>query len=165
MRLRPAKWKIRYIKIPVVGTMKTVLLAGHAPARNEAWRDELLATGEWDVLGPVQSFASARVLLHRHDPDLLIAELRLVDGTVLDMIRMLRVGLAYLRTQVLLYKSDVVRGNLIYSGYYLACLGINGLRHHHHHGQVIDLDDGLPLSPVSPDTLFPQMSFGTDSGR
>lgn len=81
--------------------MKTVLLAGHAPAQNQAWRDELLAVGGWDVLGPVQSFASARVLLHRHDPDLLIAELRLVDGTVLDMIRVLRVGLAYLRTQVL----------------------------------------------------------------
>lgn len=94
--------RIGYIEIPGnVGTMKTVLLAGHAPAQNQAWMKELQATGQWEVIGPVQSFASARVLLHRHDPDLLIAELRLVDGTVLDMIRVLRVGLHYLRTQVL----------------------------------------------------------------
>ena len=81
--------------------MKTVLMAGHAPARNRAWRDELLATGQWDVMEPVTSFAQARVLLHRHNPDLLIAELRLLDGTVLDMLRVLRLGMAYLRTQVL----------------------------------------------------------------
>lgn len=81
--------------------MKTALLAGNSPARSQAWRDELLATGEWDVLGPVQSFASARVLMHRHDPDLLIADLRLVDGTVLDMIRVLRVGVSPLKAQVL----------------------------------------------------------------
>ena len=81
--------------------MKTVLLAGHAPAQNQAWIEELRASGEWEILGPVQSFGAARVLLHRHHPDLLIAELRLVDGTVLDMIRLLRVGLHDLSTQVL----------------------------------------------------------------
>jgi len=69
----------------------------------------------------------------------------------------------YLRTQVLVYKSDVVRGNLIYSGYFVACLGIHRLRHHR--GQVDDFDDGLPLSPVSPDTLFPQISLTGASGR
>ncbi|NRF72321.1 response regulator transcription factor [Aquincola sp. S2] len=81
--------------------MKTALLAGHTPARSQSWREELLATGEWDVLGPVQSFASARVLMHRHDPHLLISDLRLIDGTVLDMIRVLRVGVSPLRAQVL----------------------------------------------------------------
>ena len=91
-----------YIEIQaVVGTMKTVLLAGHAPAQNQAWVEELRAGGDWDILGPVQSFGAARVLMHRHRPDLLIAELRLVDGTALDMIRMLRVGLHDLSTQVL----------------------------------------------------------------
>ena len=70
----------------------------------------------------------------------------------------------YLRTQLLVYKSDVVRGNLIYSGYFVACLGIHRLRHHHH-PQGDDSDDGLPLSPVSPDTLFPQISLTGASGR
>jgi DNA-binding NarL/FixJ family response regulator len=81
--------------------MKTVLLAGHAPAQNQAWIQELQAGSDWQVLGPVQSFGAARVQLQRHHPDLLIAELRLVDGTVLDMIRLLRVGLHDLGIQVL----------------------------------------------------------------
>ncbi|MBI3368433.1 MAG: response regulator transcription factor, partial [Burkholderiales bacterium] len=41
------------------------------------------------------------VLLHRHNPDLLVAELRLVDGSVIDMIRVLRTGTAPLRAQIL----------------------------------------------------------------
>jgi len=65
----------------------------------------------------------------------------------------------YLRTQVLIYKGDVIRGNLIYSGYYVGCIGIHALRFRHRHGQEEDAD-GLPLSPVSPDTLFPQLAFG-----
>lgn len=81
--------------------MKTVLIAGHAPAQNKAWLDELTATGQWHVLDPVTSFSQARVLLHRQNPDLLIAELRLLDGSVLDMIRVLRLGRHYLDTQVL----------------------------------------------------------------
>jgi DNA-binding NarL/FixJ family response regulator len=81
--------------------MKTVLLAGHAPAQNQAWIQELQASGDWRILGPVQSFGAARVLLQRHQPDLLIAELRLIDGTALDMIRLLRVRLHDTSTQVL----------------------------------------------------------------
>jgi len=69
----------------------------------------------------------------------------------------------YLRTQVLLYKGDVVRGNLIYSGYYVGRIGIHALRFRHQHGQEEDAD-GLPFSPVSPDTLFPQITFGGGSG-
>ena len=45
--------------------MKTVLLAGHAPAQNQAWIQELQASGDWRILGPVQSFGAARVLLLR----------------------------------------------------------------------------------------------------
>ncbi len=69
----------------------------------------------------------------------------------------------YLRTQILVYRSDVLRANLIYSGYYVACLGIHRLRHRRGPGE--NSDDGLPLSPVSPDTLFPQITFRGDSGR
>ena len=64
----------------------------------------------------------------------------------------------YLRTQVLIYKSDVIRGNLIYSGYYVGRVCIQAFRSRHRHGQEEDAD-GLPLSPVSPDTMFPQLAF------
>ena len=69
----------------------------------------------------------------------------------------------YLRTQVLLYRGDVVRGNLIYSGYYVGRIGIHALRFRHLHGQEEDAD-GLPFSPVSPDTLFPPITFAGGSG-
>jgi hypothetical protein len=69
----------------------------------------------------------------------------------------------YIRTQVLVYKSDVVRGNLIYSGYYVGRVCIHAFRSRHRHGQEEDAD-GLPLSPVSPDTLFPQISFAGGMG-
>jgi len=71
----------------------------------------------------------------------------------------------YLRTQVLVYKSDVVRGNIIYSAFDLTRMGIHALRYRHRSPQDDDSDDGLPLSPVSPDTLFPQISFGISDGR
>jgi len=69
----------------------------------------------------------------------------------------------YLRTQILVYKSDVVRGNIIYGGFDLARMSIHALRYRHRRRQDDD-DDGLPLSPVSPDTLFPQISFAGASG-
>jgi hypothetical protein len=63
----------------------------------------------------------------------------------------------YLRTQVLLYKSDVIRGNIIYSAFDLSLMSIRSLRHRH--STQNDDDDDLPMSPVSPDTLFPQFTF------
>ncbi len=65
----------------------------------------------------------------------------------------------YFRNEVLLYKSDVVRGNIIYSGFDLCRMGLHSWRHRHN-GSADDIDDGLPLSPVSPQTLFPQLEFG-----
>ena len=70
----------------------------------------------------------------------------------------------YLRTQVLLYKSDVFRGNIIYSAFDLTRMGIHAFRFRHRHGQDDDSDEGMPLSPVSPDTLFPQISFDGGEG-
>jgi hypothetical protein len=63
----------------------------------------------------------------------------------------------YLRTQILIYKSDVVRGNLVYSAFDLTRLTI---RHMRHHREDIEDDEGLPLSSVSPETLFPQDTSG-----
>jgi len=65
----------------------------------------------------------------------------------------------YFRTQVLLYKSDVVRGNILYGAFDLCRMGVTALRHRHGNGGE-DIDDGLPLSPVSPETLFPQIELG-----
>src|SRR5205823_1039451 len=64
----------------------------------------------------------------------------------------------YLRTQVLLYKSDVIRGNIIYGAFDLSLMTIRSLRHRHS-TQNDDSCDDLPMSPVSPDTLFPQLTF------
>jgi hypothetical protein len=61
----------------------------------------------------------------------------------------------YLRTQILCYKSDVVRGNILYSVFDLLRMGLHSLRHRH---DVEAEDDGAPLSPVSPQTLFPQFA-------
>ena len=63
----------------------------------------------------------------------------------------------YLRSQVLVYKSDVVRGNIVYGAFDLARLGFRSLRHR---GTNAEDDNNLPLSPVSPDSLFPQITTG-----
>lgn len=65
----------------------------------------------------------------------------------------------YLRSEVLLYKSDVVGGNILYGAFDLCRVGIHSLRHRHS-SDPDDLDDGLPLSPVSPQTLFPPLELG-----
>jgi hypothetical protein len=65
----------------------------------------------------------------------------------------------YFRNEILLYKSDVVRGNILYSAFDLTRMGIHSLRHRHD-GTGDDIDDGLPVSPVSPQTLFPQLEIG-----
>ncbi len=63
----------------------------------------------------------------------------------------------YFRNEVLLYKSDVIRGNIVYSAFDLGRMGIHLLRHRH---DAQADDDGLPNSPVSPLTLFPQIGIG-----
>lgn len=65
----------------------------------------------------------------------------------------------YFRTQVLVYKSDVVRGNIIYGAFDLCRMGIRSFRHRHDSASS-DIDDGLPLAPVSPETLFPRNAPG-----
>jgi len=63
----------------------------------------------------------------------------------------------YLRTQILIYKSDVIRGNLIYSAFTLTRMSYRRLHHHRSDGEE---DEGMPLSPISPETLFPQALVG-----
>jgi len=65
----------------------------------------------------------------------------------------------YFRSQILVYKSDVIRGNMIYSAFDLTRMSVRSFRHRHD-GSNADDDDDLPMSPVSPDTLFPQLEAG-----
>jgi len=64
----------------------------------------------------------------------------------------------YFRTRVLLYKSDVIRGNIIYSAFDLSRMSIRFLRHGHSTRNDDESDDSLN-SPISPDTLFAQFTF------
>jgi hypothetical protein len=62
----------------------------------------------------------------------------------------------YFRNEILLYKSDVVRGNVLFGAFDLCRMGIHSLRHRHD----VSSDDGFPLSPVSPQTMFPNLETG-----
>lgn len=64
----------------------------------------------------------------------------------------------YFRTQILLYKSDVVRGNLFYGAFDLCRMSIHSFRHRHG-DNAQGVDDSLPDYPISPATLFPQSSL------
>lgn len=63
----------------------------------------------------------------------------------------------YFRTEILLYKSDVVRGNLFYGAFDLCRMSIRSFRHRHSDSSQ-GTDDSLPDYPISPATLFPQIS-------
>jgi hypothetical protein len=63
----------------------------------------------------------------------------------------------YIRNQVLLYKSDVIRGNILYGAFDLTCRSIRSYRRRHTAFAQTDYEN-LPMSPISPETLFPQSS-------
>lgn len=86
--------------------MKSVLLAVHDPNQAARWSQALATTGEWRVLEPVRSFSRARRHLLRHRPDLLVTDLRLADGSAVDMVRVLRTGLNPLPTQILVLARE-----------------------------------------------------------
>jgi hypothetical protein len=62
----------------------------------------------------------------------------------------------YFRNEILLYKSDVVRGNIIYGTFDVCRMSIHSLRHRHN---SLNEADNLPLFPASPETLFPQLTL------
>ena len=70
--------------------MLTFLLALHESRRGRAWHDALAGQGLWAVQGPAQSLAEAGRLALAHPPSLLVADLRLRDGTLIDLQRQLR---------------------------------------------------------------------------
>ncbi len=69
---------------------KTVLLVAWEPARSRAWQRELADHDEWAVLAPVHAVCLAQAQLNQQRPDLLITDLRMPDGTAIDLVRSLR---------------------------------------------------------------------------
>ena len=68
----------------------------------------------------------------------------------------------YFRNEILLYKSDVFRGNLIYGAFDLCRMSIRSYRRHH--GDTLQVaDSGLPRSPVAPETLPPLPTSSTST--
>jgi hypothetical protein len=84
-----------------------------------------------------------------------VPDARLVKAEPLIAVRPRWRVTRYLRTQILAYKSDVIRGNILYSAFDLLRMSFHSLRHRH---DAEVEDDGVPLSPVSPETLFPQFA-------
>ncbi len=80
-------------------------------------------------------------------------------GTPLIPIHPKSIIARYFRSQILVYKSDVIRGNVIYSAFDLTRMSIRSFRHRNDSNADSD-DDDLPMSPVSPDTLFPALAAG-----
>jgi LssY C-terminus len=60
----------------------------------------------------------------------------------------------YFRNEILMYKSDVVRGNLVYGAFDLCRMSIRSYRHHH--GDSVQVaDSSLPRSPIAPESVLP----------
>ena len=72
--------------------MVTFLLALHESRQGQAWLDTLSGQGLWDVQGPAHSLSEAGRLAAAHPPSLLVADLRLRDGHLIDLLRQLRSG-------------------------------------------------------------------------
>ena len=81
--------------------MNSVQLAIHDPAQAALWCDVLGGSGQWLVLAPVRNFGAVRRSLAQLQPALLVSDLRLIDGTVVEIVRGLRSGRNPLGTQVL----------------------------------------------------------------
>ena len=81
--------------------MNSVQLAIHDPAQAALWCAVLGASGQWLVLAPARNFGATRRSLAQLQPALLVSDLRLIDGTVVDIVRALRSGPHPPTTQVL----------------------------------------------------------------
>jgi len=68
--------------------MSRIALVVREPAQALAWRD-LLAAGFHEVVAVTNAARSARALLTQHQPQLVLCQLRLLDGTALAMIQWL----------------------------------------------------------------------------
>jgi DNA-binding NarL/FixJ family response regulator len=72
-----------------IATVSTVVLVTRDPHQALAWRSELTATQQHEVLGITNAARSARDLLLTHRPKVVVTELRLLDGTAMAMVQWL----------------------------------------------------------------------------
>lgn len=72
--------------------MLNFLLALHESRQGRTWRDALSGQNLAAVLGPAHSLAEAGLLAFAQTPSLLVADLRLRDGNLIDLLRQLRSG-------------------------------------------------------------------------
>ena len=70
--------------------MQSILLAMHDRHQAAVWHAALSATGVWNLHTPVHSFAEVRRSMVLRSTALLVTDLCLRDGTVVDMVRVLR---------------------------------------------------------------------------
>jgi DNA-binding NarL/FixJ family response regulator len=69
--------------------MSRIVLVARDPSLALSWRGELGAGGTHDVVAVTNSARSAQALLAQHRPQLVVCDLRLIDGTALAMIQWL----------------------------------------------------------------------------
>lgn len=81
--------------------MQSLLLATHDRSQATVWHAALSATGLWNLHDPVHSFAEVRRSIVLRSTALLVTDVRLRDGTVADMVRVLRPVQGEARAQVL----------------------------------------------------------------
>ena len=81
--------------------MQSLLLATHDRNQAAVWHAALSATGLWNLHDPVHSFAEVRRSIVLRSTALLVTDVRLRDGTVADMVRVLRPVQGEARAQVL----------------------------------------------------------------
>ncbi len=86
--------------------MTSVLIAVHDPARAELWHRELKDQGPWALMRPAHSLADARRRFASAQPSLLVADLQLEDGSLLELIESLPHGSPASRPQVLALVRD-----------------------------------------------------------
>lgn len=72
--------------------MISLMLAVHDGQPGQAWHRELAGSGCWSVLGPATSLVEAGRLAAGGPPALLVADLRLRDGNLVDLMRLLQAG-------------------------------------------------------------------------
>lgn len=91
----------------IVGpTLHTVLFAVHDPYQMMLWSRAFEATARWRVCARVCTLAQASRALLAQRPDLLLTDLRLIDGTAIDLMQVLRTGLKPLPTQMLIVARE-----------------------------------------------------------
>ena len=86
--------------------MSTAVLVTRDPHQALAWRSELTPGQHHEVVGITNAARSARTMLLQHRPKVVIAELRLLDGTAMAMIQWLASEPDAVRPTIVIVSSD-----------------------------------------------------------